>query len=97
MTKKANQSLDFRANDFVVYPAHGVGKIMSIEEQEIAGLKLELFVISFEKDNIDFTLKKSDVGKCIVPTMIPDAFDLHGFLFFLRKNDGRNQCDNSKD
>ena len=43
---------DFRPNDFVVYPAHGVGKIMSIEEQEIAGLKLELFVISFEKDKM---------------------------------------------
>ncbi|MDE3029380.1 MAG: CarD family transcriptional regulator, partial [Paracoccaceae bacterium] len=38
---------EFRPNDFVVYPAHGVGKIMSIEEQEIAGLRLELFVISF--------------------------------------------------
>ncbi|MDO5621607.1 MAG: CarD family transcriptional regulator [Paracoccus sp. (in: a-proteobacteria)] len=43
---------DFRPNDFVVYPAHGVGKIVSIEEQEVAGLKLEMFVISFEKDKM---------------------------------------------
>jgi CarD family transcriptional regulator len=43
---------EFRPNDFVVYPAHGVGRIMSIEEQEIAGLKMELFVISFEKDKM---------------------------------------------
>jgi CarD family transcriptional regulator len=42
-TKKS----EFRANEYVVYPAHGVGQIVSIEEQEIAGLKLELFVISF--------------------------------------------------
>ena len=44
--------MEFRPNDFVVYPAHGVGQIISIEEQEIAGLTLELFVISFEKDKM---------------------------------------------
>ena len=43
---------DFRPNEYVVYPAHGVGQIVSIEEQEIAGLSLELFVISFEKDKM---------------------------------------------
>jgi CarD family transcriptional regulator len=32
-TRKA----EFRPNDFVVYPAHGVGQIVSIEEREIAG------------------------------------------------------------
>ncbi|MCC0075807.1 MAG: CarD family transcriptional regulator [Rhodobacter sp.] len=47
-TRKA----EFRPNDFVVYPAHGVGKIVSIEEREIAGMQLELFVISFEKDKM---------------------------------------------
>ena len=49
MSKKKNE---FRPNDFVVYPAHGVGQIVSIEEQEIAGIDLELFVISFEKDKM---------------------------------------------
>ena len=43
---------DFRPNEYVVYPAHGVGQIVSIEEQEISGLLLELFVISFEKDKM---------------------------------------------
>ncbi|MEM8623565.1 MAG: CarD family transcriptional regulator, partial [Pseudomonadota bacterium] len=53
MSKKTKQlSGEFRANDYVVYPAHGVGKIVSIEEQEVAGMKLELFVISFEKDKM---------------------------------------------
>ena len=36
----------------MVYPAHGVGQIISIEEQQIAGISLELFVISFEKDKM---------------------------------------------
>ena len=43
---------DFRPNEYVVYPAHGVGQIVSIEEQQIAGISLELFVISFEKDKM---------------------------------------------
>ena len=43
---------DFRQNEYVVYPAHGVGQIISIEEQQIAGISLELFVISFEKDKM---------------------------------------------
>ena len=47
-TRKA----EFRPNEFVVYPAHGVGQIVSIEEREIAGMQLELFVISFEKDKM---------------------------------------------
>ena len=43
---------DFRPNEYVVYPAHGVGQIVSIEEQQVAGISLELFVISFEKDKM---------------------------------------------
>ena len=60
-TRKA----EFRPNEFVVYPAHGVGQIVSIEEREIAGLTLELFVISFEKDKMTLrvpTAKATEVG-----------------------------------
>ncbi|MEM1386596.1 MAG: CarD family transcriptional regulator [Pseudomonadota bacterium] len=56
---------EFRPDDYVVYPAHGVGKIVSIEEQEVAGIKLELFVISFEKDKMTLrvpTHKAAEVG-----------------------------------
>ena len=56
---------DFRPNEYVVYPAHGVGQIVSIEEQEVAGIKLELFVISFEKDKMTLrvpTDKATSVG-----------------------------------
>ncbi|HEX6940505.1 MAG TPA: CarD family transcriptional regulator [Longimicrobiales bacterium] len=42
----------FSAGDFVVYPTHGVGKIVGIENQEIAGQKLRFFVIQFEKDRM---------------------------------------------
>ena len=63
MTK--TKKTEFRPDDFVVYPAHGVGRIISIEEQEIAGLRLELFVISFEKDKMTLrvpTHKAVDIG-----------------------------------
>jgi len=50
--KTKNTSNEFRPNDYVVYPAHGVGQIISVEDQEVAGTKLELFVISFEKDKM---------------------------------------------
>lgn len=42
----------FKTGEFIVYPAHGVGKITSIDEQEVAGHKLELFVIDFQKDKM---------------------------------------------
>ena len=45
----------FKINESIVYPAHGVGRIIGIEEQEIAGMLLELFVIQFDKDKM--TLK----------------------------------------
>ena len=45
-------SSPFSAGDFVVYPAHGVGKVTTIENQMIAGQKIDLFVISFERDRM---------------------------------------------
>ncbi len=51
-TAKKNAKLGFKAGEAVVYPAHGVGRITAIEEQEIAGFKLELYVVSFEKDKM---------------------------------------------
>ncbi|HMQ57079.1 MAG TPA: CarD family transcriptional regulator [Rhizobiaceae bacterium] len=42
----------FKTSEFIVYPAHGVGQITAIEEQEVAGHKLELFVIQFDKDKM---------------------------------------------
>ncbi|NSX54287.1 CarD family transcriptional regulator [Parasulfitobacter algicola] len=43
---------EFRPSDYVVYPTHGVGQIVSIEKQEVLGMALEMFVISFEKDKM---------------------------------------------
>ena len=42
----------FKTGDFVVYPTHGVGKVIDVIKQEIAGHKLELIVITFERDRM---------------------------------------------
>jgi CarD family transcriptional regulator len=42
----------FKLGEFVVYPAHGVGQIVAIEEQSVAGFTLELFVLSFVRDKM---------------------------------------------
>src|SRR5262250_1273580 len=63
--KPVNQRHGFKTNEWIVYPAHGVGRIVGIEEQEIAGISLELFVITFEKDKMTLrvpTGKSQSVG-----------------------------------
>lgn len=55
----------FKAKDFVVYPAHGVGRVVDVEEEEIAGAKLELYVIDFDKEKMRLrvpTAKAVSVG-----------------------------------
>jgi CarD family transcriptional regulator len=81
-TKKAGQQrLGFKTGEFIIYPAHGLGKIVSIDEQEIAGFKLELFVVSFMKEKMTLrvpTAKVAQVGmrKLSDPATILKALDV---------------------
>ncbi|MHA3915360.1 CarD family transcriptional regulator [Halovulum sp. GXIMD14793] len=62
---KSKKNMEFRPDQFVVYPAHGVGRIVSIDKEEVAGIELEMFVINFEKDKMTLrvpTAKASTVG-----------------------------------
>lgn len=52
--------LKFQTGDYVVYPAHGVGQVTAIQEQEIAGFTLEVLVIDFEKEKMTLRIP---VGK----------------------------------
>jgi CarD family transcriptional regulator len=78
--KVLTQRQGFKTNEFVVYPAHGVGQILAIEEQEIAGAKLELFVINFMKDKMTLrvpTAKVANVGmrKLSEPVLVKKALE----------------------
>jgi len=78
--KVVTQRQGFKANEFVVYPAHGVGQILAIEEQEIAGAKLELFVINFIKDKMTLRVPTAKVGnvgmrKLSEPALVKKALE----------------------
>ncbi|MEZ5823087.1 MAG: CarD family transcriptional regulator, partial [Xanthobacteraceae bacterium] len=78
--KPLTQRQGFKTNEFVVYPAHGVGQILAIEEQEIAGARLELFVINFIKDKMTLrvpTAKVANVGmrKLSDPALVKKALE----------------------
>ncbi len=78
--KVVTQRQGFKANEFVVYPAHGVGQILAIEEQEIAGAKLELFVINFIKDKMTLRVPTAEVAnvgmrKLSEPTLVKKALE----------------------
>lgn len=78
--KSANQRQGFKTHEYIVYPAHGVGQIMAIEEQEVAGYKLELFVIAFAKDKMTLrvpTTKVAAVGmrKLAEPAQVKRALE----------------------
>ena len=44
--------LEFTAGDFVVYPAHGVGRVEGIETHHIAGQTVTLYAITFDHEKM---------------------------------------------
>lgn len=61
----ASSALDFTVGDYVVYPKHGVGRVIELQKSEIAGMALELYVLRFEKEKMTLrvpTNKAESVG-----------------------------------
>ena len=82
MTTK-NNALSFEIGEAVVYPAHGVGVITGIEEQEVAGFRLKLFVITFDKDRLTIRVpltkaKSSGLRKLSELAVVKQALDILG-------------------
>lgn len=48
----AAKALSFDVGDYVVYPKHGVGRVVELQKEEIAGMQLELYVLRFEKERM---------------------------------------------
>ena len=68
----------FSEGDYVVYPTHGVGRVVSIEQQRIAGCELELFVITFDRDRMTLRVpvpkaRKSGLRKLSSSTVMESA------------------------
>jgi CarD family transcriptional regulator len=61
----ASSALSFDVGDYVVYPKHGVGRVIELQKSEIAGMSLELYVLRFEKERMTLrvpTNKAESVG-----------------------------------
>jgi CarD family transcriptional regulator len=76
--KAKRKPLPFSVSDYVVYPTHGVGKITAIEDREISGIHLEMFVVEFEKDKMTLRVPVGKVyiagmRKLSTPKIIEDA------------------------
>jgi CarD family transcriptional regulator len=61
----AAKALSFDVGDYVVYPKHGVGRVIELQSTDIAGMRLELYVLRFEKEKMTLrvpTNKAESVG-----------------------------------
>ena len=61
----AAKALSFDVGDYVVYPKHGVGRVVELQSTDIAGMQLELYVLRFEKEKMTLrvpTNKAESVG-----------------------------------
>ena len=54
-------TLLFEVGDYVVYPKHGVGRVIELQKSEIAGMQLELYVLRFEKEKMTLRVPVSKV------------------------------------
>ncbi len=57
----ASAALDFDVGDYVVYPKHGVGRVIELQSSEIAGMALELYVLRFEKEKMTLRVPTNKV------------------------------------
>jgi len=54
----------FQPGDHIVYPAHGVGKVLAIETQTVAGHTLEVYVIAFDQDKMTLRVPTAKARSC---------------------------------
>ncbi len=57
----ASTAPSFDVGDYVVYPKHGVGRVIELQNQEIAGMALELYVLRFEKEKMTLRVPTNKV------------------------------------
>jgi len=77
--RTAKSARGFANGDYVVYPKHGVGRVVGIEDREISGAKLELYVVRFEKERMTLRVpvtkaEASGMRKLSNPAKMDEAF-----------------------
>src|SRR4051812_30180546 len=82
MTTKHN-AMSFQAGETVVYPCQGLGLITGVEQQEVAGFKLELLVLSLDSGKVTVRIpvtkaKSSGLRKLSEPAIVKQALEILG-------------------
>ena len=54
--KQATEKRKYNIKDFVVYPKHGVGKIISVEKAKIGQIEIQFYKIFIEKEKLTLTV-----------------------------------------
>ena len=54
--KQATEKKEYSINDFVVYPKHGVGKIISVDKATIGDIGINFYKILIERDKLTLTI-----------------------------------------
>lgn len=60
--KKKIKNVSFKVGEFIVYPAHGVGKVTSIDQEVIAGFDIEVYVVAFDQDKMTLRVPTAKAG-----------------------------------
>ena len=71
----------YAVGDKVVYPSHGVGRIEALEEKEVAGQKIQCFVLSIIGKDLKiivpvFNAKKVGLRQIIQEEEVEKVFDI---------------------
>ncbi len=75
------KNLEFKIGEVVVYPKHGVGEIIKIEQMEIASIKTKFYVVKMEQSKLTIRVpldKQEEVGlrKISSKKIIDDVFEI---------------------
>lgn len=61
-SKKKIKNVSFKVGQHVIYPAHGVGEVIAIEQEVIAGFDIEVYVVKFEQDKMTLRVPTAKAG-----------------------------------
>ena len=54
--KQAVEKRIYNINDYVVYPKHGVGKIVSVEKAKMGGIEITFYKVSVEREKLSLSI-----------------------------------------
>jgi len=61
-SSKKKKNVSFKVGQHIIYPAHGVGEVIGIEQEVIAGFDIEVYVVKFEQDKMTLRVPTSKAG-----------------------------------